>query len=70
MVIAATLLAILMIVLVKIHGTDERISVKNFLEIIRFFIRQIRNSASDGQRTDTRGAANRKEPTHVAQHAS
>ena len=30
----------------RIHGTDERISVENYLEIIRFFIQQIRNSAS------------------------
>ena len=30
----------------RIHGTNERISVKNYLEVIRFFIQQIRNSAS------------------------
>jgi carboxypeptidase PM20D1 len=30
----------------RIHGSNERISVKNYLEIIRFFIQQIRNSAS------------------------
>ena len=30
----------------RIHGTDERISVENYLEVIRFFIQQIRNSAS------------------------
>ena len=30
----------------RIHGPNERISVKNYLEIIRFFIQQIRNSAS------------------------
>lgn len=30
----------------RIHGVDERISVDNYLEVIRFFIQQIRNSAS------------------------
>jgi carboxypeptidase PM20D1 len=30
----------------RTHGTDERISVENYLEVIRFFIQQIRNSAS------------------------
>ena len=30
----------------RIHGPNERISVANYLEVIRFFIRQIRNSAS------------------------
>jgi carboxypeptidase PM20D1 len=30
----------------RIHGVDERISVKNYLDVIRFFTEQIRNSAS------------------------
>jgi carboxypeptidase PM20D1 len=30
----------------KIHGSGERIPLENYLEIIRFFIQQIRNSAS------------------------
>jgi carboxypeptidase PM20D1 len=30
----------------RIHGTNERISVDNYLDVIRFFIQQIRNSAS------------------------
>lgn len=30
----------------RIHGTDERIGVKNYLEIVRFFIQLIRNSTS------------------------
>jgi len=30
----------------RTHGTDERISVKNYFEIIRFFIRQIQDSGS------------------------
>ncbi len=30
----------------RIHGIDERISIENYLEIVRFFMRQIRNSAS------------------------
>jgi carboxypeptidase PM20D1 len=31
--------------LTRIHGVNERIGVENYLEIIRFFIQQIRNSA-------------------------
>lgn len=30
----------------RIHGPNERISVDNYLEVIRFFIQQMRNSAS------------------------
>ena len=30
----------------RVHGIDERIAVTNYLEIIRFFIQQIRNSTS------------------------
>ena len=30
----------------RIHGTDERISTDNYLDIIRFFIQHIHNSAS------------------------
>jgi carboxypeptidase PM20D1 len=30
----------------RIHGPNERIAVENYLEVIRFFIQQIRNSAS------------------------
>ena len=30
----------------RIHGLNECISVKNYLEVIRFFMQQIRNSAS------------------------
>ena len=29
----------------RLHGVNERIEVQNYLEIIRFFIQQIRNSA-------------------------
>ena len=33
----------------RVHGTNERISEKNYIEIIRFFVRQIHNSTcSDG----------------------
>jgi carboxypeptidase PM20D1 len=31
----------------RVHGTNERISVSNYAEIIPFFIQQIRNSASN-----------------------
>lgn len=30
----------------RLHGVDERIAVENYHEIVRFFARQIRNSAS------------------------
>jgi len=30
----------------RIHGPNERISVKNYVDVIRFLIQQIRNSAS------------------------
>jgi carboxypeptidase PM20D1 len=30
----------------RIHGTDERIAMENYLEIVRFFIQYIRNSTS------------------------
>lgn len=32
--------------LTRVHGTDERISVDNYLEIIRFFVRHVRRSTS------------------------
>lgn len=32
--------------LTRLHGVDERIAVQNYLEIVRFFMQQIRNSAS------------------------
>ena len=36
--------------LVRIHGTDERIAVENYTEIIRFYVQLLRNTAmaSDG----------------------
>ncbi len=30
----------------RIHGTDERISVKNYAEIIRFYIQLLKNTAA------------------------
>jgi carboxypeptidase PM20D1 len=30
----------------RLHGINERIGTENYLELIRFFIQQIRNSAS------------------------
>ena len=32
--------------LTRPHGVDERISAQNYFEIVRFFMQQIRNSAS------------------------
>ena len=32
--------------LTRLHGVDERISIENYFEIVRFFVQQIRNSAS------------------------
>ena len=30
----------------RIHGTDERIAVDNYLEIIRFYVQFLRNTAT------------------------
>ncbi len=30
----------------RIHGADERVSIENYAEIIRFYVQLIRNTAS------------------------
>ncbi len=33
--------------LTRIHGTDERVSLENYAEIIRFYVQVLRNGALD-----------------------
>ena len=33
----------------RIHGTDERISVENYGEIVRFYVQLLRNTVGTGR---------------------